>query len=256
MSGAQWQHGLLVSVRNAAEADVVAAAGAAIVDVKEPNHGPLGPADPDVAAAIVAAVAGRAAVTLACGELAAGVDTVVSHVEGVLRCLPASTVPPVAIKVGPAGLAWAEWRTRFDRLAARLPVGIEAVPVAYADCASAAAPIPEAIMAAAIESGAGTLLVDTFDKTGPGLFEAIDPPRLSHWAVVAAAGGIALALAGRLSAADVAIAFTLGADICGVRTAACEGGRKGPVSAQLVRRLVTLGASRPRRRALNPCRRS
>ena len=64
--------GLLVSVRSVAEAQEAVAGGAAIIDVKEPSRGPLGRADADVTAAIAEAVAGRAQLTVACGELVAG----------------------------------------------------------------------------------------------------------------------------------------------------------------------------------------
>lgn len=247
MSDPDWRSGLLVSVRNASEADEAATAGAAIVDVKEPDRGPLGAADPAVTAAIVATVSNRAAVTLACGELAAGVDAIVTHVDAVLRRLPASARPPVAIKVGPGGLDLAAWRGRFARLVTLLPPGLEAVAVAYADCLAAASPAPEAIMAGAAGAGVSTLLVDTFDKAGPGLFDTVDRHRIRRWVADAAAAGLTLAVAGRLSPAGVADGFALGADVCGVRTAACEGGRLGRVSGPLVERLVTLAIHRPRR---------
>ncbi|MFM7109040.1 MAG: (5-formylfuran-3-yl)methyl phosphate synthase, partial [Planctomycetaceae bacterium] len=62
--------GLLVSVRDAAEAIEAVAGGAAIVDVKDPARGPLGGPSPAVAAAVAAVVAGRTPWPLACGELA------------------------------------------------------------------------------------------------------------------------------------------------------------------------------------------
>ena len=61
--------GLLVSVRSAAEAVAALAGGADVIDVKEPDRGPLGAADPDTMAEIVCVVAGRVLVTAAAGEL-------------------------------------------------------------------------------------------------------------------------------------------------------------------------------------------
>src|SRR3954454_23697054 len=61
--------GLLVSVRSAAEALAALAGGADVIDVKEPNRGSLGAADDDTIAAVVEAVAGRAFVSAAFGEL-------------------------------------------------------------------------------------------------------------------------------------------------------------------------------------------
>ena len=67
--------GLLVSVRNANEARTALSAGADVIDVKEPNRGPLGAADIGEIAAIVEAVQSRVPVTAAMGELWELLDT-------------------------------------------------------------------------------------------------------------------------------------------------------------------------------------
>src|SRR5262245_58070807 len=61
--------GLLVSVRSADEALAAVAGGADVIDIKEPNRGPLGAADHQTIADIVRAVDNRAPVTAAMGEL-------------------------------------------------------------------------------------------------------------------------------------------------------------------------------------------
>src|SRR6516162_9005987 len=61
---------LLVSVRNATEAEAALAGGAHLIDVKEPARGPLGRADEATIAAVVRRVAGRRPVSAAMGELA------------------------------------------------------------------------------------------------------------------------------------------------------------------------------------------
>ena len=61
--------GLLVSVRDAAEAAEALDGGAAIIDVKEPRHGPLGAAEPEAIAAVARMVGTRRPWTMACGEL-------------------------------------------------------------------------------------------------------------------------------------------------------------------------------------------
>lgn len=255
MSDAAWRRGLLVSVRDPREAAAAIAGGAAIIDVKEPSRGPLGRADAAVAAAVVGAVAGRAPVTLACGELATGVESILDHLADVLRLLPAGSAPPLGIKAGPAGLSLAAWRDAFARLARQLPRGIEPVAVAYADAVAAAGPAPMAVLAEAARLGATTMLIDTFDKQGPGLFEAAGRDTVADWIALAAERGVTLALAGRLTGEGVATGFALGAGICGVRTAACDGGRLGDVAAPLVRRLVTLGGTGPARAAAESPRR-
>ena len=240
MNGTCWQCGLLVSVRDASEAEVAAAAGAAIVDVKEPARGPLGRADAAAAAAVTAVVAGRAAVTLAGGELAAAAAPLVRHTEEVLRLLPPGVAPPVAVKAGPAGISQADWITTFRQLADALPAGIEPVAVAYADWRAAAAPTPGEILDAAAAAGAATVLVDTFNKSGLGLFGIVTDEEVQDWLARARAGGMALAVAGRLGRADVSRALRLGVDVVGVRSAACIGGRQGRVDATRVLSLGTL----------------
>ena len=76
--------GLLVSVRSAAEAQTALAGGAALIDVKEPERGPLGRADDATVAEVVAAVASRCPVSAALGEIRWGVPA--SPLEGFRRC--------------------------------------------------------------------------------------------------------------------------------------------------------------------------
>lgn len=240
---AAWPWGLLVSVRDAEEAATAVAAGAAIIDVKEPRNGPLGRAAVEIVAAVAAATGRHAPLTLACGELAAG-DEIPAHVADVLGRLGPATPPPKAVKAGPAGLSLAAWCTAFGRLRENLPPGIEAVAVAYADWRRAESPPPDAVFAEAFRMNATALLVDTFDKRGPGLLTTIPSRTVAAWALAAAAAGIPLAVAGRMTPVEVAEAFGLGAGIVGVRSAACDGGRDGRITAPRVRQLVTLSTSK------------
>lgn len=234
--------GLLVSVRTAAEALEAVAGGAAIVDAKEPFAGPLAPVAGPTAGSIAVAVAGRAAWTLACGELAEGAAVVAERVH----CAGAAAGrPPVAVKAGPAGLALADWRREFAAVRGLLPAGVEMVAVAYADWRVARAPEPEEIIAAAASSGAGTVLVDTFDKAGPGIVELMGPAGVAELIAAAVGRGLRAAIAGRLRGDDLPGLAARGAAVIGVRSAACGGERLGCVDAGQVRRLVdTLAASR------------
>jgi uncharacterized protein (UPF0264 family) len=228
--------GLLVSVRSADEAAAAVAGGAAIIDVKEPARGPLGAADPEVAAA-VAGVVGAVPWTLACGELAVGPEEVASHVRRVLAAGGPRRPAPVAVKAGPAGLG-AAWRPAFDRLVAGLPAGIAAVAVAYADHRRADAAEPADILRAAADAGASLALVDTFDKSGPGVVPLVGLPEIRCWQRLASALGLRLAVAGRLTVAEAAAVARLGVWVVGVRSAACGGLRTGRVEAGQVMHLV------------------
>ena len=230
--------GLLVSVRSVEEAAAARSGGAAIIDVKEPSRGPLGRADAEVAAAIALRVGPTAACTLACGELAEGWQAIASHVHRIHGLLAAARGRLSAVKAGPAGMDEAEWLTAFTALAGALPSGVELVAVAYADWQTAASPAPPRLIAAAAAVGAATLLIDTFDKQGPGLFGAAPVPEVASWLEAARSAGIRVALAGRLDARECGTALALGAVIVGVRTAACAGGRMGSVEERKVAALV------------------
>lgn len=226
--------GLLVSVRDPAEAAEAVAGGAGVVDVKEPARGPLGAADADTAAAIAGVVAGRVPWTLACGELAAGGGAAGAAVAAAVAALGPGATPPAAAKAGPAGLSLGAWRAEFAAFAAALPEETEPVAVAYADWGRAAAPAPADLVAAAALAGCRVLLVDTCDKSAPGILAPATVAMLTGWIAAARSTGMAVAVAGRLATGDIARVASLGVDVVAVRGAACRGGRLGRVDRALV----------------------
>ena len=250
--------GLLVSVRDAAEAAAAMAGGAAIIDVKEPRHGSLGPADPETIAAVASMVGTRRSWTMACGELggepAARHDAtqdprlepaaaaICSHLHRVLSLLGAGTMPPAAVKIGLAGAAGTDWQRRLRATFESLPVGSERVAVAYADWQRAEAPSPPEVITAAFGLGCSTLLIDTFDKSAGGLFACCPPGMPAAWVAAARDAGLQVALAGRIALTEIPAAWALSPDVVALRSAVCFNGRAGAVQAGLVRRAVLLGA--------------
>jgi uncharacterized protein (UPF0264 family) len=115
--------------------------------------------------------------------------------------------------------------------------GAEVVAVAYADFACAGALSPDRILDAASGAGARGVLLDTVRKDGPSTLALVSADRLAAWVNRARSAGLFTAVAGRLRAEDVPIVHASGADIAGVRGAACDGGRDGDVNAEKVRRL-------------------
>src|SRR2546426_638977 len=100
-----------------------------------------------------------------------------------------------------------------------------------------------AIPAAAV--GAAGVLLDTVYKGVP-LFTIEPLASLAAWVAAAHAAGLFAALAGGLSGSDFVRARALGADLVGVRGAACVGGRTGRVSRARVAALRALtGAAAP-----------
>jgi uncharacterized protein (UPF0264 family) len=251
--------GLLVSVRDATEAAAAVEGGAAIIDVKEPRRGSLGPAEPEAIAAVAEVVGASRPWTMACGELggmsaagpgragAAGIDSVAvaigDRVARVFSLLSDNAVAPAAVKIGLAGAAATDWRQRLGAVYESLPTGSERVAVAYADWRQAGAPAPPQVIAAAADLGCSTLLIDTFDKSAGGLFACCQPELPAAWVALARAAGLGVVLAGRVMPAEIAVAWALGPDVVALRSAVCSNGRLGSVQAGLVREAVRLCAA-------------
>ncbi len=248
--------GLLVSVRDAAEAAAALEGGAAIIDVKEPRHGPLGAAEPEAIAAVARVVGTRRPWTMACGDLGVegscgrGMDpagpsepvaaAIRSRLDRVLALLEPSSVPPAAVKVGLAGAAGPDWQRRLRAVFESLPAGSDRVAVAYADWQRAGAPPPQEVIAAAGGLGCSVLLLDTFDKAADGLFGCCPPGMPAAWVAAARAAGLTVAVAGRIAPAEIPAAWALGPHVVALRSAVCFNGRDGAVQADLVRRAVSL----------------
>jgi uncharacterized protein (UPF0264 family) len=228
---------LLVSVANAAEAAAALAGGADLIDAKDPAAGALAAVAVDVFHEIHASVAGARPVTAAIGD---AVDE--DAIEQVARTFGLAGARYV--KVGFAGIASAERVGALAKAAVRgarsAGSGVHTcgvVAVAYADADRTLGLAPFALVAAAAQAGAAGVLLDTADKTGPPLRNLMDPNALAGFVSSVHETGLLVALAGRLASADLPFVRDAGADVAGVRGAACDGGRAGQVSAEKVRLL-------------------
>jgi len=231
---------LLVSVTCANEAIAALEGGADFIDAKDPSSGALGAVSIEALREIVDAVAGARQVTAALGEA-----TCEERLErSAERCSAAGVA---LIKVGFA-------HAGSDRVADLTLAAVRGaraggdgrcgvIAVAYADAMRAASPAPDVIIEVASRCGAAGVLIDTADKSGPGLCELLSDAELSALAAMAHRHGLLFALAGKLTAADFPVARQVGADIVGVRGAACEGGRTGQVSSERVRALFSADLS-------------
>jgi uncharacterized protein (UPF0264 family) len=208
------------------------AGGADIIDAKDPRAGALGAVHLEVLRAIHAVVAGRRPVTAALGDA-----TDEAAIERAAHAFTAAGAHLVKVGFGDvqseriARLVSAA--LRGAKTGGRGNAGV--VAVAYAD-ADRGASRAELLEWAAL--GAQGVLLDTADKSGPGLRALVAPDTLAAWVTRAHEAGLLVALAGQLTADD--LAFEAGADIAGVRGAACQGGRTGRVRADRVRLLRTL----------------
>ena len=226
---------LLVSVASVAEASAALAGGADVIDAKDPAAGALGAVSPDVFRDIHARVFGERPVTAALGDAADEDD-----IERAARAFALAGAR--LVKVGFAGIVSAG---RVGSLTAAAVRGARAgghgtcgvVAVAYADSVRAESIAPAALVEVAASAGAEGLLLDTANKTGPGLRGLMAPGALATLVTRMHELGLFVALAGQLTADDLPFVRDTGADVAGVRGAACDAGRMGQVSADRVRLL-------------------
>ncbi len=230
---------LLVSVADGREARAALAGGADVIDAKDPRRGTLGAVRPAALAAIRAAVGWARPLSAALGD---------ASDEGTLEhAARAAAARGVAfVKVGFAGLATEGPALRLAA-AVRRGAGPEAavVLVAYADWWRAGSLAPERLVPVAAETGARGVLLDTALKDAP-LFALAEPDAVEVWVASAHRAGMFACLAGSLRGSDFATARALGADLVGVRGAACVGGRTGRVSRARVAALRALAHAAPR----------
>jgi uncharacterized protein (UPF0264 family) len=222
---------LLVSVRDAAEAEAALAGGADLIDVKEPSRGALGRADASVIADVVRVVGGRAPVSAALGELRECplVGTAIDLPEGIAY-----------VKWGLTGLLRREWAHYFGLARLVIWSGPQLVAVGYADWVPADAPRPADVVAQVCESRQESVLLDTFQKDGSTLLDWLAVDDVANLVETCHAEGVKIALAGSLGPAEIEPLLPLAPDWFAVRGAACEGGRGGRVTADRVRALADL----------------
>jgi hypothetical protein len=229
---------LLVSVRNQHEAAAALAGGADIIDAKDPTSGPLGALSIPVLRDICAVTRDAYLVTAALGD--ADDEPAIEHMACAYAVAGARLV-----KVGFAGVANVERTVSLLAAAVRGAAtgsgghcGV--VAVAYADADRVGSLAHDALAEAAVKAGAAGVLLDTADKHGPGLRQLLSQGALAAWVTDAHEAGLLVAVAGKLGPDDLGFVRDAGADIAGVRGAACEGGRTGRVTTERVRALRML----------------
>ncbi|HTU19255.1 MAG TPA: (5-formylfuran-3-yl)methyl phosphate synthase [Gemmataceae bacterium] len=227
---------LLVSVRNAAEAEAAMAGGADLIDVKEPERGPLGAADCGIVTEVIAQVAGRRPVSAALGEL---LDSFWKK--------PA-VVPQLAYtKWGLAGfqrhlpLFWQWELTHAVQQLAEINPACKAVAVAYADWEPAQAPTPDEVLTLALQLRLGAFLIDTWHKDGSTLLDWLPISAIARLRKRCLTENLPMALAGSLGPAEIQTLLPLRPDWFAVRGAVCQGRRRGAaIDEGKVRQLATL----------------
>lgn len=222
---------LLVSVRSAAEARAAVSGGASIIDVKEPDRGPLGCADQSVWREVRAAVPVGIPVSVALGELRDWMAPAHASHESVHDPFRGFSFRKLGLSdAGP------DWSKDWAALRRQWGDGPAWVAVIYADWQRAKAPPPDHVLNAALATDeCGGLLIDTWDKRNPS------PVDLSwaSWFDRARSAGLLTVLAGQLTPETIGRLAPLRPDIFAVRGAACyNGDRRAGVDPNRVAALV------------------
>lgn len=220
---------LLVSVRGSVEASAALRGGAALIDVKEPLHGSLGAAAPEVWRQVREAVPQHVPCSAALGELT---QITTNHAAQWRTSLAGYQFS----KIGLAGCReMGDWQARWQTVLRELRPETQPVAVVYADWQSTGAPSPSEVLEAAQSNGCAALLIDTFDKARGPLTAHLSTSDINSILAAAKNASLTTVLAGSLTLDLARELSSLAPDYFAVRGAVCRGSRTGSVDEELVR---------------------
>ncbi len=222
---------LLISARDAQEAQLAERSGADLIDLKEPSAGALAAVSADTWQRVARQLSPNVPLSVALGELPEA------------DSLPLEALPP-RVNYAKVGLARSadlpDLAERYARFWQRVPASISRVAVCYADWQRAKAPSPAQVFSLAQEVGCCALLVDTYIKDGRGLLHCWTLNELSSVLAEARRAAWLTVVGGALSSESIAQLLPLQVDVVAVRGAACVGERTGRLDAGRIRELVKL----------------
>ena len=213
--------GFLASVISATEADIVLAAGADIIDLKDPRVGALGALPSSAIRDAVRTIAGRRTVSATAGDLPMVPDRVTDAV---------ARIADLGVDIVKVGLfRGGDWLACLDALARQAAAGTRLVAVLFADQA------PDiAVLKRLREAGFVGAMLDTADKHGGGLRDHLADTALADFVRRAAGNGLMSGLAGSLKLTDIPPLLTIAPDYLGFRGALCHAGRTSTLAPELV----------------------
>jgi (5-formylfuran-3-yl)methyl phosphate synthase len=241
---------LLVSVRNVREAAVVLDAGVDLLDVKDPAAGSLGMPSAAVLSEIVDCW--RAVTTRPRPSLSVALGEVVDWGADAVERAPVDVGDLAYLKLGTrslcaAGPRFSDWSDRLQNAWAEVERFVESslrpgvrpagpgpcavtrpgrILVAYAEEGQVGAPSLDEALALAESQHWDGLLIDTCLKSGRGLLTWQTPARLMELASRCREAGLLFGLAGQVAARDLPQLVAVGADVIGIRSAACRQGER------------------------------
>ncbi len=229
---------LMISILSAEEAKEAVAAGANILDVKNPAEGSLGAQFPRVIKQVRNVCGELIKVSAAIGDM--------PNLPGTasLAALGAATCGANYVKVGlfgPYTIAESIFMLKEVRQALCDYPNVAIIAAGYADYERTGTMNPMLLPNVASSAGIAGCMLDTAIKDGHHLLDFISPEVLRILANEAHANGLLFGLAGALREQDLPSIRDLGADVAGVRTAVCrDRQRNGPLDAEQVRRLCEI----------------
>ncbi len=214
--------GFLASVTSADEAEIVLAAGADIMDLKDPAAGALGALPAPAIRGAVARVAGRRTVSATAGDLAMRPGTVADAV---------ARIADLGVDIVKVGLFDGGDRSGcIAALARQAAAGTRLVAVMFAD------QDPDLTLLDPLrDNGFAGAMLDTADKRGGRLRDHLTAPGLAAFVRRARDCGLISGLAGSLRLIDVAPLLELAPDYLGFRGALCAAGRTSVIDPERVR---------------------
>lgn len=230
----------LASVTNAPEACDAFAAGADVIDCKDPAAGALGRLDLDEIGRIVAAVSALAPVSATIG------DDFASPAEAVRAAEEVAATGVAIVKCGffggPHDAALVEALSGADLGRAHLFGVLMADRVCDYSLVSHLA-----------KAGFIGVMLDTAGKDSGSLPQIVDRGRLEAFLSIARAYRLAAGLAGSLRETDIPSLVSLSPDLLGFRGALCAKGRTGALDearVRAVRRALDLAAANTMQRSV------
>jgi len=229
---------LLISALNEKETKEAVAGGADIIDVKNPLEGAIGANFPWVIKRIRAITPKNIEVSCALGD--------VPNLPGTisLAALGAATTGVDYVKAGLYGLKTVEEAVylmqNVTKAVKDYNSSIKVVATGYADAGRIGAVSPLLIPEITHKAQADIAMIDTAIKDGKNLFTFLTINQLRTFVDTAHDYGLKAALAGSLKKEDLLAVQSLGADVAGVRGAACTNGDRvnGRITREKVRELV------------------
>ncbi|MHA2324780.1 MAG: (5-formylfuran-3-yl)methyl phosphate synthase [Promethearchaeota archaeon] len=210
---------LLISPKNKTEAIEAINGGANIIDVKNPSEGPLGANFPWVIKEIVDIVPKNVETSCTIGET--------TKLPGSM-CLAARGAASTGVNYIKAGLSGLQKPDEAIKLmkkvvkaAKNFTSKIRVVITGYADAEKIDSINPLLVPNIAAKAFADVAMIDTAVKNGNSLFHYLNEEQIKNFVNKSRKFNLKTALAGSIKKADFPQVTSLGADIIGIRGAAC-----------------------------------